>query len=473
MNLEIAVSCMQRAVARARQSRHEDERSHPYVGAVLSDLDGNVLLQMARGEAAPGIHAEAGLIELAKKKRIDLTKTVLFSTLEPCTWRTRKHVPCAIQVEDAAIPVIYVGMIDPDLRVCGRGEIYLSACRIVERFHPDLRQELCAINRVFLESKLPALVWAVRTYDIPRGPAERPRLSVLHRSLDVIERSDGEIWITGGDLSWLRELQPALLKAHLDGRQVRLLINREISTEVENAGLAVGAKLSHAQRPWALRATIVAPRTDHTEVLIFEAANVRELGCPEDQTLIDTLCQTFEERFGDERAGTVRIRSLGPEELMAALRRHVPQYAEVPLDFHEIPIEILRPLPSSLERFKLARWDLLSRTIESYDLPESFALDGSPWPCTPPVVEVYPDGMHVIIDGAHRVYAHRSRGKWSIDAIVAQMPGYASVPAVPRGSWDEVEIISEKVPRDQRYQWNKDGQFRGIREAFRRLLEGA
>ena len=468
-----ALECMERAIRCAERSKPEDGRPHPRVGAVLSDLEGNVLLEMARGEFHPGDHAEAGLLAGAKREGIDLTKTALFSTLEPCTWRSRNHIPCAIQVENAQIPLIFIGMIDPDLRICGRGETYLSTqtVAIVERFPADLRRVLMKVDAQFLANKLPALTWAVRTYGIERAPTERPRLSILHLWQDLIAGSDGEVWISGGDLSWLREMQPALLRAHLDKRRVRILLNRVIAPELEQAALAVGATLAPARRPLALRATIVAPGTDHTQVLAVEPSDVRKLGCPEDRRLIDTICQMYEDRFGESRAGAVAIRALPPDFLVDALRRYVPQYAGVALDFREMSIDVLRPLPSSLEEFKLARWDLLSRTIELHGLPEAFALEGSRWPCTPPVVEVYPDGMHVIIDGAHRVFAHRNRGKTTIRAVVAPMSGFDSVPAVPRGGWNEVGRSYEKVPRDARYQWNRKDQFRPIREAFRRHIE--
>lgn len=466
-----AQECMRHAISCAARSKAEDERPHPLVGAVLSDLSGNVLLTVARGEFEPGLHAEAGLIRRAKQKGIGLTETALFSTLEPCTWRSRSHVPCAIQVQKAEIPLVYIGMIDPDLRICGRGESYLSISSTVERFPAALRQELVELHALFLASKLPALVWAVKTYGIEPPPADRPRLSLLHMSQDLIATSDGEIWISGGDLSWQRELQPALLRAYLDERRVRILVNREISQDLEEAALAIGATVAHATRPLPLRAAFVAPGTNHAQVLILERGNVHKLGCPEDQTLIDTLCQTVEERCGHSRAGKLRIRKLDDAFLLDALRRHVPQYANVVLEFRELPINILCPLPSSLEEFKLARWDLLSRTIERYCLPDAFAIEGSPWPCTPPVVEVYPDNMHVIIDGSHRVFADRNRGKATIRSIVAQMPNFDSVPAVPRGGWIEVGRSYETVPREVRYQSYDHGEFREIREAFRIQIE--
>jgi pyrimidine deaminase RibD-like protein len=472
MKPETAYARMRQAIEVARQSIPEDGRPHPLVGAVLTDLDGNVLLEMARGQFGPGIHAEAGILALAKEKGIDLLKTALFATLEPCTWRSRKHVPCALQVHEAKIPLVYIGMIDPDLRVCGRGESYLSIFTGVERFPGNLRMEITSLSHGFVAAKRNALVWAVKTYGIdPALPAaERPRLSVLHLSQDLILQADGDVWISGGDLSWLRELQPILLRAHLDDRKVRILCNQPLPNDIANIALALGVTLSRAQNPWPLRATFVAPKTDRSQVLITDSADTHILGCPEDRTLISTLCQVFQERWGEAEEGACLIQPLSPNTMIDALSRTVPQYSSVKLEQKDVPIDLLRPLPGALEEFKLARWDLLSRTIERHDLPEAFAIKGSPWPCTPPVVEVYPDGMHVIIDGAHRVYASRARGQTTISSIVVHMREF-DFPAIPRAGWDEVSRGYEKISREARYNTYRPESFRPISAAFRRVSE--
>jgi hypothetical protein len=223
-------------------------------------------------------------------------------------------------------------------------------------------------------------------------------------------------------------------------------------------------------QPWPLRATIVAPESDGTQVLIIDAGDTHKLGCPEDQNLIQTICQAFGERWHSHRQGDCVIRPLRIEMLLRALVQYVPQYKSVQMKFQDVKIEHLLPLPAALEEFKLARWDLLSRTIEQHNLPEAFALKGSPWPCTPPVIEEYPDGMRVIIDGTHRVYSARARGKTSISAIVVSMPNF-DFPAIPRGGWDEVSLGPEKRQREDRYDTYRANQFRPIRSAFQQAVE--
>lgn len=50
---------MRLAIREARRSRHEDDRPHPYVGVVV--VRDKVVL--ARGDQAPGDHAEFGALE--------------------------------------------------------------------------------------------------------------------------------------------------------------------------------------------------------------------------------------------------------------------------------------------------------------------------------------------------------------------------------------------------------------------------
>jgi hypothetical protein len=87
----------------------------------------------------------------------------------------------------------------------------------------------------------------------------------------------------------------------------------------------------------------------------------------------------------------------------------------------------------------------------------------------PPVMEVYPDNKCVIIDGAHRVYVERNRGKTGVWAIVVSMPEY-DFPAIPRAGWEEVSRSCDKIPREQRCELYRADQFQPIRAAFQRAL---
>ena len=51
------------AIAESRKSRSEDDRPHPFVGAVVVKDGEELLAQAFRGEVEPGEHAEFGVLE--------------------------------------------------------------------------------------------------------------------------------------------------------------------------------------------------------------------------------------------------------------------------------------------------------------------------------------------------------------------------------------------------------------------------
>ena len=92
------------------------------------------------------------LIEKAEQLNIDLQSTVLFVTLEPCIKRGPKKVPCAIRVAASKIPLVYIGTLDPDVNITGRGETYLSYHTTVDRFPRELAIELRRLNEDFFQA---------------------------------------------------------------------------------------------------------------------------------------------------------------------------------------------------------------------------------------------------------------------------------------------------------------------------------
>lgn len=149
MEESTARELMELAVKVSRQSVGEDSGKHPFVGAVLAGREGHPLLTSYRGEGGPGQHAEYCLLAKAKKEGVDLGGTSLFVTLEPCTSRGDGKIPCAQRVVDAGIDTVYLGLLDPNPVICGRGETYLRNHVRVERFPHDLIREISEINAEF------------------------------------------------------------------------------------------------------------------------------------------------------------------------------------------------------------------------------------------------------------------------------------------------------------------------------------
>lgn len=139
---------MQMAIDLAKQSRAEDDRHHPKVGAIIIK-DGKFLGSAFRGELGSGDHAEYTLFE-KKLKDVELKDSILFTTLEPCTSRNRRK-PCSDWIVEKGVNQVFIGMLDPNPRIYHQGVSKLKKQGInVNYFPSQLREEIIACNRDFI-----------------------------------------------------------------------------------------------------------------------------------------------------------------------------------------------------------------------------------------------------------------------------------------------------------------------------------
>lgn len=140
------------SIENAKRSASEGKKHVPKVGAVLTNEVGEVLLVAYRGMTEAGRHCEFELLEAAKERGIDTYGKILFVTLEPCTERSPRKIPCSRRIVDSKIKKIYIGMLDPNPLICGRGERYLRENGlIVERYPDKYIRELEEINKDFVK----------------------------------------------------------------------------------------------------------------------------------------------------------------------------------------------------------------------------------------------------------------------------------------------------------------------------------
>ena len=134
---------MEKAIAQARKSKAEAGRISPMVGAVVIDRKGEFLTEAHRGEDEKGEeHAEFRALE-TKLKTATLAGATVFTTLEPCFERSGDKIPCARRLVERRVERVVIGMLDPDPRVHGKGQMFLLESGIkVQNFDSDLTNEI-------------------------------------------------------------------------------------------------------------------------------------------------------------------------------------------------------------------------------------------------------------------------------------------------------------------------------------------
>jgi pyrimidine deaminase RibD-like protein len=144
------IHAIDQAIKQAEMCPNQKD-NEPKVGAVIVKDD--ILISAYRSEKEFGEHAEYTVIKKAKEeyKISDLKGATLITTLEPCTTRYHNKKPCAQHIVDEGFRKVFVGMLDPNPKIRGKGILYLQQKGInVNFFSGEDAKKVLDINEHFL-----------------------------------------------------------------------------------------------------------------------------------------------------------------------------------------------------------------------------------------------------------------------------------------------------------------------------------
>lgn len=117
------------------------------VGAIIVDADGNEIATGYSRDTDPHVHAEESALAKLPPDDPRLTSATLFSTLEPCTQRRSRPMPCTELILRARIPRIVIAWREPALFVADcTGVETLRAGGIDIAELPDMAPEARQVN---------------------------------------------------------------------------------------------------------------------------------------------------------------------------------------------------------------------------------------------------------------------------------------------------------------------------------------
>ncbi len=142
---------MKIAIEEATKSKSREY--DPMVGAAIA-RSGQLIEKAFRGERGEGMHAEASALDkIGSTSRNDSAiGSTVFTTLEPCTVRTRQRWPCANLLISKRVKRVVFGMLDPNKDIRGQGYWQLEEAGIeIGKFDSDLVHEIRSLNGKFID----------------------------------------------------------------------------------------------------------------------------------------------------------------------------------------------------------------------------------------------------------------------------------------------------------------------------------
>ncbi len=146
---------MKEAISLAERCKPIADRV-PKVGAVIA-VDHVIIARGYRGSGAPDDDEHAEKHALARvDARDQLQNATVYTTLEPCTREVRSNPLdcCTERLHIAGVKKVFIGILDPNQGVTGKGLWDLQTKGIeVELFPPDLARSIRSINENFIREQ--------------------------------------------------------------------------------------------------------------------------------------------------------------------------------------------------------------------------------------------------------------------------------------------------------------------------------
>jgi len=185
---EIDIKHMKRALEEARQCKPTDPDRIPAVGAVFA-IGNAVLGASHRGSGTKDDDEHAEFNALAKiSEKSQLHEATVYTTLEPCTKEVRsvQHKACTELILQLGVKRVFIGILDPNQGVCGKGFQELQKHGIaVEVFPHELAAEIRALMAPFIAAQ--------QTIGAKIISPE-----IIEREIEMIEQSwgGGHVWVS-------------------------------------------------------------------------------------------------------------------------------------------------------------------------------------------------------------------------------------------------------------------------------------
>ncbi|MGH2381844.1 MAG: deaminase [Candidatus Limnocylindria bacterium] len=117
------------------------------VGAVIVDESGQEISRGYSRETDPKVHAEESALAKLDADDPRLATATIYSTLEPCSQRASRPLPCAQLILEAGIPTVVIAWREPSLFVADcQGVELLEAASVTVVELPELGEAARAVN---------------------------------------------------------------------------------------------------------------------------------------------------------------------------------------------------------------------------------------------------------------------------------------------------------------------------------------